>query len=280
MSSLASKPAAASVPLPDFAGLGFNAEFQLLLACCALRKNLDAALGLQIDRSLDWELVVRLAEHHNVMPMVYQALRDVPDRVPAKVLADLRARFEQNARKNLRLTAELLKILDCLECHGVEAVPFKGPVLAELVYGNLALREFSDLDVLVPAHDFLRAKEAVSALGYAPGWSLTKAENAPIVLRDMSARSTDLPAETCLNFSGEFSPCFTLWISNWKDCSSGRSKRILETSVYERYRRKTCCSPCRRRSQACLDPAVLAAGYCGGRAVECTRLETVMATST
>jgi Uncharacterised nucleotidyltransferase len=70
----------------------------------------------------------------------------------------------------------LIRILESLESHGIAAMPFKGPVLAELVYGNLALREFSDLDVLVPAPDFLRAKGAVSALGYAPGWSLTKAE--------------------------------------------------------------------------------------------------------
>jgi hypothetical protein len=69
----------------------------------------------------------------------------------------LRARFEEIARKNLRFTAELIRILNCLESHGIAAIPFKGPTLAESVYGNLALREFSDLDILVRQSDFPRA---------------------------------------------------------------------------------------------------------------------------
>jgi len=88
----------------------------------------------------------------------------------------LRARFEEIARKNLRFTADLIRILNCLESHGIAAIPFKGPTLAESVYGNLALREFSDLDILVRQRDFPRAKEAVGELGYVAGWHLTKTQ--------------------------------------------------------------------------------------------------------
>ncbi len=48
--------------------------------------------------------------------------------------------------------------------------------LAEAAYGNLALREFSDLDILVQPADFLRAKEALRNLAYAPGWKLSADE--------------------------------------------------------------------------------------------------------
>ena len=36
-----------------------------------------------------------------------------------------------------------------LPLQGIAAIPYKGPVLAAAVYGNLALRTFSDLDILV-----------------------------------------------------------------------------------------------------------------------------------
>jgi hypothetical protein len=119
---------------------------------------------------------LRLAEHHNVIPLVYQALREVSDAVPPRILDELQARFQSNARKNLRFTAELIRILHCLESHGIAAIPYKGPVLAEAIYGNLALREFSDLDLLVRRRDFLRAKEALRELGFVPGWRLSNAE--------------------------------------------------------------------------------------------------------
>jgi hypothetical protein len=50
-----------------------------------------------------------------------------------RLLGELRARFEHNARKNLVFTGELIRILDCLQSHGIPAIPFKGPVLAEAV---------------------------------------------------------------------------------------------------------------------------------------------------
>lgn len=46
------------------------------------------------------------------------------------------------------------------------AVPFKGPVLADTAYGNIALRQFDDLDLLVPVQDVFRAKELLQSRGY------------------------------------------------------------------------------------------------------------------
>ncbi len=176
MSSPATTPSATSVGLLDLARFAFSAEFQLLLACCSLLKSEDADVRSKIQPSLDWGQVLRLAEHHNVVPLVYQALREISDGMPAAILDELHTRYQSNARKNLRFTAELVRILDCLESHGIAAIPFKGPVLAEAIYGNLALREFSDLDILVRRGDFLRAKEAVRELGFRPGWCLSDAE--------------------------------------------------------------------------------------------------------
>jgi len=91
-------------------------------------------------------------------------------------LEQLRGRYELNARKNLKFVGELFRILDCLEAHGVAAIPLKGPVLAESVYGDLALRDFSDLDVLVHARDVLPAKEALRSLDYSVTTPLSEAE--------------------------------------------------------------------------------------------------------
>jgi Uncharacterised nucleotidyltransferase len=160
---------------PDSEKFAFSPEFQLLLACSVSGKESDGR-RMRAEASLNWSHVLRLAEHHNVIPLVYQALRQIPDEVPPAILDELRTRFDHNARKNLRFAAELTRILECLESHGIAAVPFKGPVLAEAVYGNLALREFSDLDIFVQPANFLRAKETLRSLGYAPGWQLSAVE--------------------------------------------------------------------------------------------------------
>lgn len=82
------------------------------------------------------------------------------------VMDQLRTRFHANAQLNLLVTAELLKILALFERHALIAIPYKGPVLAASVYGNLALREFTDLDVLVRKQDIPKARELLNSLGY------------------------------------------------------------------------------------------------------------------
>lgn len=155
---------------------GFSAELELLLACCSINKWELADSDVNVlERGIDWSRVLSLAEHHCVLPSVYRALRNNLHLLPPAMRAELQVRYESNARKNLKLTAELFRILDCLGADGISAIPYKGPLLAEVVYGDLALRDFSDLDVLVRASDMPRAKSALQRLGYTPSTELPPA---------------------------------------------------------------------------------------------------------
>jgi hypothetical protein len=128
---------------------------------------------------MEWEYLLRIADEHSMMPLLFWHLADAPpELVPATVLARLHERFHHTARRNLFLTAKLIKLLNLLEAHGLPAIPYKGPVLAASCYGNLALREFVDLDLLVHKRDVPRAKELLSAAGYQPQFRLTRAQEA------------------------------------------------------------------------------------------------------
>ena len=107
------------------------------------------------------------ALQHGVLPLLYQHLQTLgPDLLPAAVLTQLRAHFYANVGATLFLTGELLRLLQLLETHGIPARPFKGPTLAASVYGNLALRQFSDLDILVHQADLPRITELLTTHGY------------------------------------------------------------------------------------------------------------------
>jgi hypothetical protein len=67
------------------------------------------------------------------------------------------------------------------EAHGIAVIPYKGPVLAACAYGNLALREFNDLDILVRRQEVLRAGELLASYGYRLGYRLTRAQEAAFI---------------------------------------------------------------------------------------------------
>ncbi len=122
----------------------------------------------QQKRPIDWEVVLRLAEHHGTSSLLYQKLSRVPDVVPSTVLASLRQRYERNIHKSLFLARELIRILDCLDAIGIEVIPYKGVVMSEVYYGDMALRQSGDMDLFVRKQDVMHIKSAVQDLGYTP----------------------------------------------------------------------------------------------------------------
>jgi hypothetical protein len=65
----------------------------------------------------------------------------------------------------------LLKAINLLKQHDIRAIPFKGIILAASVYGSIGLRQFCDLDILVPKQDFLNASNVlINQGGYQLSW--------------------------------------------------------------------------------------------------------------
>jgi hypothetical protein len=70
-------------------------------------------------------------------------------------------------RSSLLFAGELLRLMDIFESHSIAALPFKGPVLADMLYGDIAAREYCDLDILLPRQDISQAIAVLLAAGYA-----------------------------------------------------------------------------------------------------------------
>ena len=90
-------------------------------------------------------------------------------RPAAGLPAAVRAALAQGAReclvRNLCLHRELLRLLGELNRAGVPVIPLKGSFLAHELYGDLALRPMSDIDLLVRPEDVPRSDAVLRATG-------------------------------------------------------------------------------------------------------------------
>jgi Uncharacterised nucleotidyltransferase len=115
----------------------------------------------------DWPVVLRSADIHGIRPLLYRSLKNTcSDIVQEAFFNDLHASVLDNTAENLFLTAELLKVLNGLKEHGIPAVPFKGPVLASWIYGDLSLRESGDLDIIIAKRNLRDALAFIESQGY------------------------------------------------------------------------------------------------------------------
>lgn len=120
----------------------------------------------------DPDALLELAERHAVIPLLARAAGRSPT-APARILDTLSERRRHIAMENAALAARLLQVDAALRSAGVEYLAYKGPAMAVMLYGDVALRQFTDLDILLPPQDVTRALQALRSLGLAPAAGLS-----------------------------------------------------------------------------------------------------------
>ncbi len=146
---------------------GNSSEVELILCCTRAAFGADEAKSIQelVDAGVNWDTLIRQAEILGVMPLLCRS--QLPQgAVPPATRARLDDYFRLNALRNLLLTRELVSILQLFEENGIDAIPLKGPTLATLAFGDLALREFGDLDILLRHNDILKAAALLAGREY------------------------------------------------------------------------------------------------------------------
>lgn len=152
-----------------------NREWAILLAACSAVPLQEKALLLELllKAPLRWQRLFELADKHGVQPLLHQALTGLNHSVPAEERLQLQQAFQTNLHKSLLLSRELIRIVDHVAARGLDAMPYKGLALSEILYSDIALRQSGDIDLLIRPRDLPRIRDAVRELGYTPHFTLS-----------------------------------------------------------------------------------------------------------
>ena len=166
---------------PDTKNQIINTRPEIELLLSSLNPDINDAVTERIKASItgniDWQYLTQTADRHGVLSLMYSRLNSIcPEVVPQSVLNQWRRSFQYVAQRNLFLTGEVVNLLKLLKQENIVALPYKGPILATLIYNNVALRRFGDLDIIVQQKDIFAVRELLIAQGYRPDKEMTDAE--------------------------------------------------------------------------------------------------------
>jgi len=87
-------------------------EWNVLLAASSpdLRERGLNHILLLLEKPVDWDAVLRLAEQHGTSSLLYHNLAALQNAVPSAVLTTLRQGYERNIHKSLFLARELIRV--------------------------------------------------------------------------------------------------------------------------------------------------------------------------
>ena len=151
--------------MPPFESSSIQNEWPVLLECASPQP--DARKLSALVHAANGPRLLELAAEHGVLGHLAARLGKMDG---DSVLRETkRALLDGQRAQNfvtLRMTAELLRVLDQFASVGIGALVVKGPVLAVRAYGNPAMRSYGDLDLLVRQRDIRYATELLLAAGY------------------------------------------------------------------------------------------------------------------
>ena len=155
-------------------------EFDLLIKLC------EASIFEKSDFSeselsiTDLDVLLKLAHRQKVTPLVYEVLtkNGVIPFLTKEKQASLKQMAFSRILTNLKQTKELTRILELFSENDIEAIPYKGVVLAHEAYGSVGARVFSDIDLMVSEKDLKLITEILKKEHY-----IHKNKMAPIFMK-------------------------------------------------------------------------------------------------
>jgi hypothetical protein len=152
-----------------------------LLLCIArhqLSHDLRERLSELLNQTMDWNYLIKTAEHHGLAPLLHKHLSSLPETSNKSYSRAIEDDALRNTQESLYLTGQLVRLNRKFGSAGVRVLAFKGPLLSQLVYGDVSLRRAGDLDLLIERHDYKRAKELLESMGYKMTPELSGAQEA------------------------------------------------------------------------------------------------------
>lgn len=141
-------------------------ELRLLIAATARparQGHRDVIAAAAVSGAIDWPRFLRLVERHRVAPLAFDAVAELRDAISAPVLSDLRAHAMRDRMQAMQSVHVLASVSAALAAAGVDAISIKGPVLAQLAFGDVTLRQSHDIDLLIAPDDVVTAIAALEA---------------------------------------------------------------------------------------------------------------------
>jgi hypothetical protein len=154
----------------NFSGVERQAPAEFGVLCLVAEVKPDyGRMATALKGDVDWDILVSLAAAHSVRLQLIRALRKLDwIGVPAEIKRSLLDFLQLHKVRSLLVAGELIRVSDELSQRAIRFATFKGPALAAGLYGDLSLREFNDVDLIVEEQQIVRAEAALGSLGYRP----------------------------------------------------------------------------------------------------------------
>jgi hypothetical protein len=105
------------------------------------------------ETTVNWQLLYKITRAHGLRSFVHFIIKQHAITAAPQFEGRLQKSYDKIRHQNLTMAIAASKIISDLKERGIVIIPYKGPFFAHSYYGDIALRESTDLDFLVAPND-------------------------------------------------------------------------------------------------------------------------------
>jgi hypothetical protein len=125
--------------------------------------------------TINYDEMCRMALKNGVGSLLYINLKGT-DILPDEMMQKLKNAYLYTFQKNAYIYSETIRILKLLRENGVDAVPLKGAIASEMIFGNPGFYPSADIDILVHPENLSDAERVLGGAGYAGNQTIDKVD--------------------------------------------------------------------------------------------------------
>ncbi len=144
-------------------------EQQLLLWAIRMDDLLtqSAARVLYAEQDINHSRILGTVSRKGLAPLLYRKIKKLDQkRIDPALHRALKTAYMENAARNMRMVNDLERICSELDQQKLSYIAYKGPVAGILAYNDIALRQYSDLDLMVRHQEFDRVLRFFVEMGF------------------------------------------------------------------------------------------------------------------
>jgi hypothetical protein len=148
-------------------------EDKLILSAVKLHPSVEELEQMNnlIPQVQRWDYLAATAIERGIAPLLHKKLPMLGNsgQIPEPAKSKLQQAYYKTFSRSMMMYEHFRKVAEAFASHNIPVIALKGIYLSELLYQDIGLRQFSDIDVLVKPEDGEKCLAILAGLGYRTG---------------------------------------------------------------------------------------------------------------
>lgn len=147
----------------------YDSSIALIILCCRTHfksSNLNDLQAFIDSNEIDWSVFYKSCRKQKVRPLVYRILLKI--NILESVKIRLTSELNKLTLQSFEQAKETERIILLFKENGCQLIPYKGTAFSKQFFGNIGMRESSDIDLIIAPQDIPKAIVLLENDGYSP----------------------------------------------------------------------------------------------------------------